>query len=142
MTSTTVRSTRAEEITRAAVASFEQTPSPRLRELVQALVRHIHAFATEVNLTQSEWETAIAVLTATGDITDEKRSEFILWSDTLGLSSLVDAISSNLPAGAMESTVLGPFWSANAPIREFGESMIERGEGVPAYVHGRVTSLD
>jgi hydroxyquinol 1,2-dioxygenase len=141
MTSTTVRSTRADDITQAAVASFDSTLSPRLRQIVQTLVRHLHAFATDVQLTPQEWEAAIAILKGTGDITDDKRSEFILWSDALGLSMLVDALSNTLPAGAMESTVLGPFWTPDAPKRKFGESMIERGEGTPAFVHGRVVDL-
>jgi len=142
MTSTTIRDTRAEDITSAAVASFDTTPSPRLRQIVQSFVRHLHAFATDVHLTPAEWDAAIALLKATGDITDDKRSEFILWSDVLGLSMLVDKMSSDLPAAAMQSTVLGPFWIPDAPKRDFAASMIERGEGTPAFVHGRVTDLD
>src|SRR5215204_4839920 len=98
------------DITAAAVASFESCADPRLKQIMQSLVRHLHAFATEVRLTESEWERAVQILTATGHITDDKRQEFILWSDTLGLSMLVDALANPLPPEATESTVLGPFY--------------------------------
>ena len=133
--------TRADEITQAAIASFANCPDPRLREILQSLVKHLHAFAAEVRLTPDEWEKGIAILTATGDITDDKRSEFILWSDALGLSMLVDSLANAKPLGAMESTVLGPFWTPNAPVRGFGESMIERPLGTPALVFGTVKDL-
>jgi catechol 1,2-dioxygenase len=137
----TTLSTRAEEITQAAVASFDGCPDQRLREILQSLVRHLHAFATEVRLTPAEWDKAIALLKATGDITDDKRSEFILWSDALGVSMLVDSLANAKPQGAMESTVLGPFWTPNAPVRGYAESMIERPLGTPALVYGRVQDL-
>jgi hydroxyquinol 1,2-dioxygenase len=125
------------------VASFEACPDPRLRELMQALVHHLHGFATEVALTEQEWRTLIGVLTATGHITDERRQEFILWSDALGLSMLVDAMAHQLPAGATESTVLGPFYVPGSPRREYGESMVaEDGAGAPAWVCGRVLDVD
>ncbi len=127
------------DITAAALASFESCADPRLRELMQGLVRHLHSFAVETALTEEEWRELIAALTDTGSITDERRQEFILWSDALGLSMLVDALANELPAGATESTVLGPFYVPDSPRREFGESMvIERGAGVPAWVYGRV----
>ncbi|MBV8999706.1 MAG: hypothetical protein JO304_11635, partial [Solirubrobacterales bacterium] len=130
------------DITAAATASFDSCADPRLRELMQGLVRHLHAFAAEVSLTEDEWREMIAVLTATGDITDERRQEFILWSDALGLSMLVDALAHELPPGATESTVLGPFYVPGSPLREYGESMvIEAGAGVPAWVHGRVLDV-
>jgi hydroxyquinol 1,2-dioxygenase len=130
------------DITAAAVASFDDCADDRLRELMQALVRHLHAFATEVGLTQEEWGRMIEVLTATGHITDERRQEFILWSDSLGLSMLVDAMANPLPAGATESTVLGPFYVPGAPEREYGESMIGEPAGTPAWVHGRVLDTE
>jgi catechol 1,2-dioxygenase len=127
------------EITAQAVASFDGCADPRLRELMQALVSHLHAFATEVALTEDEWRALIDALTATGRITDERRQEFILWSDSLGLSMLVDALAR--PAdGATESTVLGPFYVPGAPLRGYGESMAEEAAGTPAWVHGRVLS--
>jgi len=143
MSTTTTRvPTAAGAITAAALASFDSTPDPRLREIMRSLVQHLHAFITDVQLTEEEWSTAIAVLTATGHITDDKRQEFILWSDVLGASMLVDALAHPADStGATESTVLGPFWFPDAPRREFGESLSseEGAGGVPAYVYGRVT---
>jgi hydroxyquinol 1,2-dioxygenase len=141
---TTESSTRIspEQITAAAVASFDNCPDPRLRELMQALVRHLHAFAREVKLTQAEWETAIQVLTATGQITTDKRQEFILWSDTLGLSMLVDALAHGNDTAGTESTVLGPFYVPGAPLREFGASISARPVQTPVWVYGRVLATD
>jgi hydroxyquinol 1,2-dioxygenase len=135
--------TRPDQITAAVLASFDSCPDPRLRELMQSLVRHLHAFASETLLGEDEWRAMIASLTATGQITDERRQEFILWSDTLGLSMLVDALAHELPAGATESTVQGPFYVPGSPAREYGESLAEEdGAGTPAWVHGRVLGVD
>ncbi|MGN6867246.1 MAG: dioxygenase [Solirubrobacteraceae bacterium] len=142
MATTDARKTTPADITAAAVASFENCADPRLRQVMQSLVRHLHGFAAEVGLSEEEWREMIAVLTATGDITDSGRQEFILWSDALGLSMLVDAMAHELPAGATESTVLGPFYVPGSPQREYGESMvIEPGAGVPAWVYGRVLDV-
>ena len=127
------------DITAAAQASFDGCSDPRLRELMQSLVSHLHAFAVETSLTEEEWRQLISALTDTGNITDERRQEFILWSDALGLSMLVDALAHELPAGATESTVLGPFYVSGSPLRDYGESMVvEAGAGTPALVYGRV----
>jgi hydroxyquinol 1,2-dioxygenase len=140
--STSTRTSPA-DITAAVLASFEQCSDPRLRSLMQALVGHLHEFAVEVGLTEEEWRQLIGVLTDTGHITDAKRQEFILWSDTLGLSMLVDALAHEAPAGATESTVLGPFYVPDSPLRAYGESMVVEGAaGVPAFVHGRVLDVD
>jgi hydroxyquinol 1,2-dioxygenase len=109
---------------------------------MRGLVRHLHEFAAEVRLTQDEWAAAVAVLRATGDITDEHRQEWILWSDALGVSMLVDRLGHDAPAPATESTVLGPFYVPGAPIREYGARLDELPAGEPAWVHGRVMSLD
>src|SRR5437764_208847 len=87
---------------------YKSPPSERLPTMLLSLVRHLHAFAREVELTEAEWRVAIDALTATGRITDDQRQEFILWSDALGLSMLVDAMAHAKPPGATESTVLGP----------------------------------
>jgi catechol 1,2-dioxygenase len=105
-------------------------------------VRHLHAFAVEVALTQEEWASAIRILTETGDITDERRQEFVLWSDTLGLSMLVDALAHPAPPGATESTVLGPFYVPGSPLRAYGAHLAVEPAGEPAWVHGRVLDLD
>ncbi len=121
------------------LASFDETDDPRLREIMQALVRHLHGFVQEVGLTPQEWEAAIGVLTRTGHITDERRQEFILWSDSLGVSMLVDALENTVPPGATESTVQGPFYVPGSPLREYGANIAQEPDaGVPALVHGRV----
>lgn len=130
--------TTPDEITRQAISSFENAADLRLRELMQSLVRHLHAFAAEVSLTQEEWRAGIGALTATGAITNDERQEFILWSDTLGLSMFLDALSHPLPAGATESTVLGPFYVPGSPLREYGADISEESAGTPAWVQGRV----
>jgi hydroxyquinol 1,2-dioxygenase len=132
---------RAEDITAEVLERFAGSDSARLRELTQGLVRHLHAFAAEVSLTQAEWESAIRILTETGHITDERRQEFVLWSDALGLSMLVDAIAHAAPDGATESTVLGPFYMPGAPLRDYGASIALEPAGTPAWVHGRVLDL-
>jgi hydroxyquinol 1,2-dioxygenase len=142
MTDTTDSRTTPADITASVVASFEDCEDLRLRELMQSFVKHLHAFATEVGLTEDEWKRMIGELTATGHITDDRRQEFILWSDSLGLSMLVDALANPLPAGATESTVLGPFYVPGSPAREYGENMEEEPAGTPAWVHGRVLSVD
>ncbi len=128
------------EITASVVERFDACPDARLREIMQSLARHLHAFAAEVGLTEEEWHVAIRMLTETGQITDERRQEFILWSDTMGLSMLVDAMAHELPAGATESTVLGPFYVPGSPLREHGANIAEQEAGLPAWVHGRVLS--
>ncbi|HET6316015.1 MAG TPA: dioxygenase, partial [Chloroflexota bacterium] len=143
MSTTTSRvATAPAEITSAALASFDSCSDPRLREIMRSLVEHLHAFITDVQLTEDEWSAAIDALTRSGHITDDKRQEFILWSDVLGASMLVDSLAHPFAStGATESTVLGPFWFPNAPRREFGETLVASGEstGIPAYVYGRVT---
>jgi catechol 1,2-dioxygenase len=135
------RRTEPADITAAAVASFAACSDDRLRVLLERLTAHLHAFASDVRLTQEEWEAGIRLLTETGRITDERRQEFVLWSDTLGLSMLVDALA-NPSAGATESTVLGPFYVPDAPRRGYGDAIFEEPAGEPAWVHGRVTGVD
>lgn len=135
---TTHRPVSAQDITEQASASFGCCQDARLRELITSLVSHLHAFATEVRLSQAEWEAAIRILTDTGSITDARRQEFILWSDTLGLSMLIDALANPKPPGATEPTVLGPFYLPGAPLRDYGESISEQSAGTPTWVHGTV----
>jgi hydroxyquinol 1,2-dioxygenase len=133
------RHTTPEQITADVQASFDACGDDRLRELMHALVRHLHGFVSEVGLTSAEWTRAIETLTRTGNITDDHRQEFVLWSDSLGVSMLVDALENTLPAGATESTVLGPFYVSGAPLRQYGDNIAQEGNaGVPALVHGRV----
>lgn len=115
---------------------------PRLAEVMGSLVRHLHAFARDVGLTQAEWETAIDFLTRTGQACSPERQEFILLSDTLGFSMLVDAINNRRPAGATENTVFGPFHVAGAPIRAMGESICLDGKGQTCLFEGRVLDTE
>jgi hydroxyquinol 1,2-dioxygenase len=128
--------------TDAVVDSFADTPDPRLRELLTALVRHLHAFVRETEPTIAEWERAIGFLTATGQKCDDERQEFILLSDVLGASMLVESINHAAPPGATESTVLGPFHVVTSPRRELGDSIDLMGTGPPCVVRGRVLSAD
>ncbi len=137
----TTSSTSPMDITRAVIASFDRCESERLRRIMESLAAHLHAFATDVELTQGEWEAGIRILTETGHITDDRRQEFVLWSDALGVSMLVDALAHSAPHGATESTVLGPFYVPGADLREFGASIAEEPAGEPAWVHGYVRDL-
>jgi hydroxyquinol 1,2-dioxygenase len=125
----------------AVVESFAGAQDPRLRELLSSLVRHLHAFVRETEPTTAEWERAIDFLTATGHKCDDERQEFILLSDVLGISMLVETIN-NRTGGATESTVLGPFHVVKSPRRELGDNIDLVGTGTPCVVRGRVLSAD
>jgi protocatechuate 3,4-dioxygenase beta subunit len=126
----------------AVVDSFAKTPDPRLRELLSSLVRHLHAFVRETEPTIAEWERAIEFLTATGRKCDDERQEFILLSDVLGISMLVETINNRKSGGATESTVLGPFHMIESPRRELGDNIDFVHTGTPCVVRGRVLSSD
>jgi hydroxyquinol 1,2-dioxygenase len=129
-------------ITGAYIARLGACENPRLKEVLIALVRHLHDFAREVKLTEAEWKAGIDFLTATGQKCDDKRQEFILLSDTLGLSMLTVAINHSHAAGATEATVFGPFHVMGAP--EFGQGADLSGgaPGEPLFVDARVLGLD
>ncbi|MEV6016686.1 MULTISPECIES: intradiol ring-cleavage dioxygenase [unclassified Streptomyces] len=129
-------------ITDAVAESFAGAPDPRLRELLGALTRHLHAFVRETRPTTGEWESAIAFLTATGRMCTDTRQEFILLSDVLGVSMLVETLNGHDDPGATESTVLGPFHLTRSPVRELGASIDLVGTGEPCVVSGRVLSRD
>ncbi|MFJ9372931.1 intradiol ring-cleavage dioxygenase [Streptomyces sp. NPDC101455] len=129
-------------VTDEAVASLEGTADPRLKELLTGLIRHLHAFARENDLAQAEWERAIGFLTETGKMCTDTRQEFILLSDVLGLSMLVETINGDRAAGSTESTVLGPFHMTESPVRELGANIDLVGGGEPCVVSGRIVSGD
>jgi len=110
----------------------------RLREIMISVVTHLHAIIKEVEPTFEEWAFAIDFLTRTGQICDDKRQEFILLSDTLGVSMLVDAINHRRNSTATESTVLGPFHVAGSPRLQMGDSISRDGKGEPLYMSGKV----
>ncbi|SFU61750.1 hydroxyquinol 1,2-dioxygenase [Methylobacterium sp. 174MFSha1.1] len=129
-------------ITQAVVDRFAETPDPRLKAVLTSLVRHLHDFVRDVDLTFEEWQAGIAFLTRTGQTCDQHRQEFILLSDTLGVSMLVDAINHRMPEGATETTVLGPFYVEEAPERPNGADIAGPLEGTPLLVTGSVASAD
>jgi catechol 1,2-dioxygenase len=110
----------------------------RLMQIMTSVVTHLHAVVREVEPTMDEWMAAIRFLTETGQKCNDKRQEYILLSDTLGVSMLVDAINHRKPSGATESTVLGPFFVAGAPRKEMGDTISKDGGDEPVHVSGRV----
>lgn len=136
-----MRDLNEDSITAAVLERFASTPDPRLRQVLQSLVRHLHGFVREVEPSFAEWEQAIGFLTAVGQMCDDKRQEFILLSDTLGVSMLVDAINHRLPEGATPTTVLGPFFVENAPELPLGAEVAPAEKGERLHVSGEVTSV-
>src|SRR5690349_19744781 len=131
-----------DNITGLAQQRWATAKDPRTAQLVTALVRHLHDFAREVRLTEAEWMAAIQWLTATGQISDEKREEFILASDVLGLSMLVVQMNHRFDPAATPATVLGPFHIDGSPELGFGGDMSQGLPGVPLFISGTVRSLD
>src|SRR5919112_930469 len=131
-----------DNITELAAARWSTARDPRTAELLSALVRHLHAFAREVRLTEDEWMSAVQWLTRTGQVSDEKREEFILASDVLGLSMLVVQMNHRLDPRATPATVLGPFHIEGSPELEYGGDMSQGLPGTPLVLHGTVKDLD
>lgn len=125
-------------ITELAVKRWATAHSPRLAEIMTAVVRHVHELAREVRLTEDEWVAAMEWLTATGRISDEKRQEFILASDVLGLSMLVVQMNNRFSGDATPATVLGPFHIDGSPAAEYGHDMSGGLPGRPLFITGRV----
>jgi len=133
-----------ETLTKAVVDRLKKTPDPRFREIMGSAVKHLHAFAREVHLTEEEWFEGIKFLTAVGQKCDDKRQEFILLSDILGLSMMIVALNHKSVPGATEATVLGPFFAHGAKEYGYGGDLREgcTMKGDDVYVCGRVLSLD
>jgi hydroxyquinol 1,2-dioxygenase len=125
-------------ITQAVIARYSNTPDPRLKEIMVSLVQHLHDFARDVKLTEAEWVQGIDFLTRTGNTTTEKRQEFILLSDALGLSMLTVAMNNQKPKGCTEATVFGPFHVENAPPVDLGGDISNGAKGMPCFVRGKV----
>lgn len=131
-----MRNVSATSITQAVVRSFDGAADPRFKQLIERLTHHLHAFAREVKLTPEEWKAAIDFLYRAGRISDEGRNEFILSSDVLGLSSLVDLLASG--AGGTERSALGPFHAEGSPLIEVGGDIKRDNDGEAMLVRGRV----
>ena len=129
---------RSAEVVSASFAAAD----PRLRQVLGSLVHHLHAFVKDIELTEREWQLAIDFLTRTGHRSDDRRQEFILLSDVLGVSMLVETVNHRTGGRSTESTVLGPFHMVASPPRELGDTIALDGKGTPCLVSGRVTGPD
>ena len=129
-------------ITDAVIERFRDCADPRLKDVLTSLVRHLHAFVRETKLTEAEWLRGIEFLTAAGHITDDKRQEFILLSDTLGVSMLTVAQNHGAPAGVTEATVVGPFHVAGSPAFESGADIAGGAPGEPMYAECAIRGED
>lgn len=138
----TVRNFNESTITEAVLDRVAGAGHPRIKQISEALVRHLHAFVREVRPTQEEWEQGIDFLTRTGRMCDDKRQEFILLSDALGVSMLVDAINHRAQGGVTDTTVLGPFYVQAAPERPLGDDISGNVDGEPMIVTGSVATPD
>ena len=126
--------------TDAALAQMAGTPNPRLKEIIDAAVRHLHAFAREVNLTPEEWLAGIGYLTAVGKACTPVRQEFILLSDVLGLSAVVNALHDKKARElGSQSSLLGPFYREGAPELELGDSIVANPSVAEIVMYGRIT---
>ncbi len=136
-----MRNLNQDNITQAVIASIAGTPDARLHEILTSLVQHLHTFAREVRLTEEEWLKGIEFLTRTGQMCNDKRQEFILLSDVLGLSMLTIAMNNDKPDGCTEATVFGPFFVEGAPHYEHGDDVANGAVGQPCQVSGTVCGL-
>ncbi|WP_406109765.1 hydroxyquinol 1,2-dioxygenase [Streptomyces sp. NBC_01003] len=130
------------ELVETVLASFRDTPDPRLKELMQSLVRHLHGFIREVRLTEAEWQQAVDFLTAAGRITTDRRQEFVLLSDVLGASMQTINVNHDAAGSATEATVVGPFFVDGSPEIPIGGDLAGGAPGEPCWVEGTVTDTD
>ena len=125
-------------VTAAVIEKLAGCGDARLKQVMTSFVRHLHGFVREIEPTDAEWFAAIKFLTDTGHMCDDKRQEFILLSDTLGVSTLVELINNRKSPGMTETSVLGPFWVEGAPHLPMGASIVKDGSTADLLVHGRV----
>ena len=136
-----MRNLTQDNITQAVLARLANTPDARLREVMTSLVQHLHAFARDVRLSEAEWLQGIRFLTDVGYTTTDKRQEFILLSDTLGLSMLTAAMNNDKPQGCTEATTFGPFHVEGAPHYRDGDDISNGASGQACVVRGRILGL-
>lgn len=129
-------------LTEAVIASMANARDARIKEILSSLIQHLHAFIRDVNLTEEEWMAGIQFLTDTGHICDDRRQEFILLSDTLGVTTLKDFVNNRKPPGVTEYTILGPFHRSGAPNLPLGDNIAAGIEGEPVVVKGQVRTPD
>src|SRR5260370_7955039 len=123
-----------DNLTDVAMERWKDIPDPRLRQIMQSLIKHLHGFVRDIEPTQAEWAAAIDWLTRTGKLCSQKRQEFILTSDVLGVSLLVDAINHRRPGGATPTTVEGPFHVPNAPAMPPGSHLAQPPPGILCFL--------
>jgi protocatechuate 3,4-dioxygenase beta subunit len=131
-----------QDVTARVLNSFENTEDPRLKQVMQSLTTHLHAFIRDVRLTEEEWDKAIAFLTDCAHITDDKRQEFVLLSDVLGASMMTIAVNNEAYGDATEATVFGPFFVDDAPQIQYGGDISGGMSGQPCWVEGTVKDTD
>jgi hydroxyquinol 1,2-dioxygenase len=132
-------STTEADLTESVIARLARCEDLRFKTVMESLIRHLHAFVRDVQLTEAEWFEGIGFLTETGQKCDERRQEYILLSDVLGVSMLVDAINHPGAPGATESTVFGPFYREGAPELPMGANVAQDTPGEPTFVSGCIT---
>jgi catechol 1,2-dioxygenase len=132
-----------DELLEEILGRYSAAPNPRLKEVMEAAIRHLHAFVREVDLTRDEWFAGIKFLTETGQWCTDTRQEWILLSDTLGVSTLVEMLNYAASDGTTDNTVLGPFYVPDSPERANGESMlVDPDDGDRVVIRGRVSDVD
>lgn len=131
-----------EELVQRVLSSYGNCEDPRLKQIMQSLTVHLHDFIRDVRLTEKEWDYAIDFLTKVGHITDDKRQEFVLLSDTLGASMQTIAVNNEAYENATEATVFGPFFVEDAPLVQNGEDIAFGAPGQPAWIEGTVKDTD
>src|SRR3984893_2225324 len=131
-----------DNLTDVAMERWKDIPDPRLKQIMQSLIKHLHGFVRDIEPTEAEWAAAIDFVTRAGKMCDDKRQEGILFSDVMGVSMLVDAINHRLASGATPTTVEGPFHIPNAPAVANGGDMAKGAPGIPCFVVGKVRDLD
>src|SRR6185312_5643796 len=137
-----MRDLTVDSVTEAVLEQMAQTPDARLRHVMASLVRHLHDFARDVKLTPEEWMAAIGFLTQVGRACTPARQEFILLSDVLGLSALVNLLHDKAASEiGTESSLLGPFYQQKAPEFALGESIAVKSKGPELQLYGRVTDM-
>ena len=136
--------TTSDQITKTVLEAVGGTPDPRMRRIVEALIRHAHDFAREVELQPEELLYAAEYLKRCGDVSDASRHEFILLADVLGITMVVNTLAADAPDGALEPSVLGPFYRSGSPLLPNGADLSQGGaaDGEPAHVFGRVLAAD
>ncbi|MEU5041588.1 dioxygenase [Streptomyces griseorubiginosus] len=132
-----------EQLTAAVLAETERAGDPRVKEIVQALVRHLHDFAREVRLTEKEFDTSINIVTRLGQLTTPSHNEVRLMAGSLGLSTLVALMNNGSEDEPTSANLLGPFWRQGSPVMKNGESIVRSPtEGPPLFFTGRIVDTD